>query len=139
MISFILRVSLKLPFCVLLDLQIFAPVLALFFSAPDVYRSVSFDRIPGPEYDSSQYFWILCHVGCNGSWRIYNIKRSNRNYNICMFLNSVWSINFSDFISYFRADRIPVWWIWGFWISPLMYAQNSASVNEFLGHSWDKV
>ncbi|KAL2338309.1 hypothetical protein Fmac_012755 [Flemingia macrophylla] len=35
-------------------------------------------------------------------------------------------------------DRIPVWWIWGFWISPLMYAQNSASVNEFLGHSWNK-
>lgn len=35
-------------------------------------------------------------------------------------------------------DRIPGWWIWGFWISPLMYAQNAASVNEFLGHSWDK-
>ncbi|XP_054822130.1 ABC transporter G family member 32-like isoform X2 [Prosopis cineraria] len=35
-------------------------------------------------------------------------------------------------------DRIPIWWIWGFWISPLMYAQNSASVNEFLRHSWDK-
>ncbi|XP_061345283.1 ABC transporter G family member 32 isoform X2 [Gastrolobium bilobum] len=35
-------------------------------------------------------------------------------------------------------DRIPSWWIWGFWISPLMYAQNSASVNEFLGHSWNK-
>ncbi|CAI9100257.1 OLC1v1037214C1 [Oldenlandia corymbosa var. corymbosa] len=35
-------------------------------------------------------------------------------------------------------DSIPRWWIWGFWISPLMYAQNGASVNEFLGHSWDK-
>ncbi|KAI4335797.1 hypothetical protein L6164_014407 [Bauhinia variegata] len=35
-------------------------------------------------------------------------------------------------------DHIPSWWIWGFWFSPLMYAQNSASVNEFLGHSWDK-
>ncbi|KAI9117671.1 hypothetical protein K1719_011837 [Acacia pycnantha] len=35
-------------------------------------------------------------------------------------------------------DRIPSWWIWGFWVSPLMYAQNSASVNEFLRHSWDK-
>ncbi|GAV88717.1 ABC_tran domain-containing protein/ABC2_membrane domain-containing protein/PDR_assoc domain-containing protein [Cephalotus follicularis] len=35
-------------------------------------------------------------------------------------------------------DHIPRWWIWGFWISPLMYAQNAASVNEFLGHSWDK-
>ncbi|XP_016442240.1 ABC transporter G family member 32 isoform X2 [Nicotiana tabacum] len=35
-------------------------------------------------------------------------------------------------------DRIPSWWIWGFWISPLMYAQDAASVNEFLGHIWDK-
>nr|GLL38164.1 ABC transporter G family member 32-like [Ipomoea trifida] len=35
-------------------------------------------------------------------------------------------------------DSIPVWWIWGYWISPLMYAQNAASVNEFRGHSWDK-
>ncbi|GER27852.1 ABC transporter family protein [Striga asiatica] len=35
-------------------------------------------------------------------------------------------------------DRIPSWWMWGFWVSPLMYAQDAASVNEFLGHSWDK-
>ena len=37
------------------------------------------------------------------------------------------------------TESIPKWWIWGYWISPLMYAQNAASVNEFLGHSWDKV
>ncbi|VFQ84640.1 unnamed protein product [Cuscuta campestris] len=35
-------------------------------------------------------------------------------------------------------DCIPSWWIWGYWFSPLMYAQNAASVNEFRGHSWDK-
>ncbi|PPS20493.1 hypothetical protein GOBAR_AA00060 [Gossypium barbadense] len=35
-------------------------------------------------------------------------------------------------------DRIPSWWIWGYWVSPLMYAQNAASVNEFLGNSWHK-
>nr|WDA53445.1 abc transporter g family member 31 [Erycina pusilla] len=35
-------------------------------------------------------------------------------------------------------DSIPSWWIWGYWVSPLMYAQNAVSVNEFLGHSWDK-
>nr|XP_043623411.1 ABC transporter G family member 32 [Erigeron canadensis] len=35
-------------------------------------------------------------------------------------------------------DSIPSWWIWGFWISPLMYAQDAASVNEFHGHSWDR-
>ncbi|XP_062148181.1 ABC transporter G family member 32 [Alnus glutinosa] len=35
-------------------------------------------------------------------------------------------------------DDVPSWWIWGFWFSPLMYAQNAASNNEFHGHSWDK-
>ncbi|KAI3468284.1 hypothetical protein Pfo_024947 [Paulownia fortunei] len=35
-------------------------------------------------------------------------------------------------------DSIPIWWIWGYWFSPMMYAQSAASVNEFLGHSWDK-
>ncbi|CAI9267836.1 unnamed protein product [Lactuca saligna] len=35
-------------------------------------------------------------------------------------------------------DSIPAWWIWGYWVSPLMYAQNAVSVNEFLGDTWDK-
>lgn len=35
-------------------------------------------------------------------------------------------------------ESIKSWWIWGYWISPLMYAQNAVSVNEFLGHSWSK-
>lgn len=39
----------------------------------------------------------------------------------------------------FSRDSIPRWWIWGFWISPLMYGQIAVSVNEFRGHSWDKV
>jgi ABC-type multidrug transport system ATPase subunit len=32
--------------------------------------------------------------------------------------------------------NIKSWWIWGYWISPLMYGQNALMVNEFLGHSW---
>ncbi|KXG32868.1 ABC transporter G family member 36 [Sorghum bicolor] len=36
-------------------------------------------------------------------------------------------------------DKIKKWWIWGYWISPMMYAQNAISVNEMLGHSWDKI
>ncbi|VAH42775.1 unnamed protein product [Triticum turgidum subsp. durum] len=35
-------------------------------------------------------------------------------------------------------DNVKNLWIWGYWISPLMYAQNALSVNEFLGHSWNK-
>ena len=47
--------------------------------------------------------------------------------------------NFNEFNLFICTDSIPKWWVWGFWVSPLMYGQNAASVNEFLGHSWDKV
>ncbi|XP_074275948.1 pleiotropic drug resistance protein 1-like [Silene latifolia] len=36
-------------------------------------------------------------------------------------------------------DNIKKWWIWGYWASPMMYAQNAVAVNEFLGHSWSKI
>ncbi|KAK1306973.1 Pleiotropic drug resistance protein 3 [Acorus calamus] len=41
----------------------------------------------------------------------------------------------------FILDREDVkkWWKWGYWISPLTYAQNSVSVNEFLGHKWKHI
>ncbi|KAB8110126.1 hypothetical protein EE612_047053, partial [Oryza sativa] len=35
-------------------------------------------------------------------------------------------------------EEIKKWWIWGYWISPLMYALNTLAVNEFLGNSWNK-
>ncbi|KAL8521925.1 hypothetical protein ACS0TY_012179 [Phlomoides rotata] len=36
-------------------------------------------------------------------------------------------------------DDIKKWWIWGYWTSPLMYAQNAIAVNEFLGKSWSHI
>ncbi|KAF7849922.1 hypothetical protein BT93_L0123 [Corymbia citriodora subsp. variegata] len=36
-------------------------------------------------------------------------------------------------------EDIKKWWIWGYWISPLMYGQNAIVVNEFLGSNWDKI
>ncbi|CAL5359022.1 unnamed protein product [Camellia sinensis] len=33
-------------------------------------------------------------------------------------------------------DDIKKWWIWGYWFSPMMHAQNAIAVNEFLGNSW---
>ncbi|GLJ26511.1 hypothetical protein SUGI_0512680 [Cryptomeria japonica] len=35
-------------------------------------------------------------------------------------------------------EDIKGWWIWGYWISPLMYAQNGIAVNEFLASRWQK-
>ncbi|KAK3219625.1 hypothetical protein Dsin_013595 [Dipteronia sinensis] len=36
-------------------------------------------------------------------------------------------------------EDIKKWWIWVYWCSPVMYGQNAIMVNEFLGHSWDKI
>ncbi|GMI82035.1 pleiotropic drug resistance 12, ATP-binding cassette G40, PLEIOTROPIC DRUG RESISTANCE 12 [Hibiscus trionum] len=36
-------------------------------------------------------------------------------------------------------DEVKKWWIWGYWISPMMYSQNSIVNNEFLGESWNRV
>ncbi|KAL8458116.1 hypothetical protein ACS0TY_035847 [Phlomoides rotata] len=35
-------------------------------------------------------------------------------------------------------DEVKKWWIWGYWSSPLMYAQTAITVNEFRGSSWNK-
>ena len=39
----------------------------------------------------------------------------------------------------FVTEDIPKWWLWGYWISPLMYGQNAIAVNEFIGNSWRHV
>ncbi|EEE65874.1 hypothetical protein OsJ_21675 [Oryza sativa Japonica Group] len=31
---------------------------------------------------------------------------------------------------------IPKWWIWGYWVSPLMYGYNALAVNEFYSPRW---
>ncbi|KAF8393289.1 hypothetical protein HHK36_021530 [Tetracentron sinense] len=36
-------------------------------------------------------------------------------------------------------DDVQKWWLWGYWISPMMYGQNAIAVNEFLGESWRHV
>lgn len=40
---------------------------------------------------------------------------------------------------YLPEDEVKKWWIWGYWASPMMYAQNAIAANEFLGDSWNKV
>ncbi|CAN4095920.1 unnamed protein product [Withania somnifera] len=36
-------------------------------------------------------------------------------------------------------EDVKKWWIWGYWISPLMYSVNSILVNEFDGKKWKKI
>ncbi|PIN21135.1 Pleiotropic drug resistance proteins (PDR1-15), ABC superfamily [Handroanthus impetiginosus] len=36
-------------------------------------------------------------------------------------------------------ENVKKWWIWGYYISPMMYGDNAILVNEFKGHSWKHV
>ncbi|GFP99541.1 pleiotropic drug resistance protein 1 [Phtheirospermum japonicum] len=36
-------------------------------------------------------------------------------------------------------EEVKGWWLWGYWTSPLMYAQNAILVNEFTGNSWSRI
>ncbi|KAK9946084.1 hypothetical protein M0R45_011563 [Rubus argutus] len=36
-------------------------------------------------------------------------------------------------------ENVQAWWLWGYWISPMMYGQNAIAVNEFLGDSWSHI
>ncbi|XP_057840546.2 ABC transporter G family member 36 [Cryptomeria japonica] len=35
-------------------------------------------------------------------------------------------------------DSLPNWWKWGYWCSPLVYAQNAIVLNEMLSPRWNK-
>ncbi|KAK1358247.1 hypothetical protein POM88_051503 [Heracleum sosnowskyi] len=36
-------------------------------------------------------------------------------------------------------DDVAKMWIWGYYCSPIMYAMNAITVNEFLAHQWNKL
>ena len=36
----------------------------------------------------------------------------------------------------FLTARIPKWWIWAYYLSPLAYGESANNVNEFLDPRW---
>ncbi|MCO5606348.1 hypothetical protein L7F22_060536 [Adiantum nelumboides] len=54
----------------------------------------------------------------------------------------VWNVFFAGYLCLggfvIAKDQIPKWWIWFYWISPTMYAQNGLVINEFLADRWAK-
>ncbi|WVZ78811.1 hypothetical protein U9M48_026461 [Paspalum notatum var. saurae] len=47
------------------------------------------------------------------------------------------SFSFSNHIPLY-SDNLNIFWMLGYWISPLMYAQNAISNNEFTAHRWSE-
>lgn len=45
----------------------------------------------------------------------------------------------NQYFEFFCLDNMQKWLSWGYWTSPLMYAQTALSINEFLGDNWNRV
>ncbi|XP_038878639.1 ABC transporter G family member 38 isoform X2 [Benincasa hispida] len=52
-------------------------------------------------------------------------------------LGVLWLLIFGGFI--LSHDNMQKWLAWGYWTSPLMYAQTALSMNEFLSDNWNHV
>ena len=63
--------------------------------------------------------------GMGGVHPLYNQRQL-----MCLFesQHQIWS-----------ADSIPIWWRWGYWLSPLTYAWNAICVNEFSAPRWQTI
>jgi hypothetical protein len=82
---------------------------------------------------------MLLVVMVLGGFIIVRGKSSSLSLSRCNYLQCKFLLNQLCFSVFFLVDKVKKWLIWGYWISPMMYAQNAISVNEMLGHSWDKI
>uniref|UniRef100_A0A0A0LTZ5 ABC transporter domain-containing protein n=1 Tax=Cucumis sativus TaxID=3659 RepID=A0A0A0LTZ5_CUCSA len=51
-------------------------------------------------------------------------------------LGVLWLLIFGGFV--LSHNNMQKWLSWGYWTSPLMYAQTALSINEFLGDNWNR-
>ncbi|CAN0919544.1 Pleiotropic drug resistance protein 1 [Linum grandiflorum] len=86
-----------------------------------------------------QYF-LLILVGQMSSALFRFLAALGRNQIVASTLSSfilLVLMTLSGFV--LSRDSINKFWIWIFWISPFMYADNAILVNEFLGDNWNQV
>ncbi|XP_022144931.1 ABC transporter G family member 38 [Momordica charantia] len=65
------------------------------------------------------------------------LARNNVVANTGGCLAVLWLLIFGGFI--LSHDNMQKWLAWGYWTSPLMYAQTALSTNEFLSNTWNHV
>ncbi|GMN45205.1 hypothetical protein TIFTF001_014383 [Ficus carica] len=98
------------------------------------YYVIGFD--PNIERFFKQFFLLLCiNQMASGLFRL--IGALGRNITVAYTFGSfslLVVLVMGGFI--LTKDDVRKWWIWGYWVSPVMYGQNAIAVNEFLGHNW---
>ncbi|KAL5059787.1 hypothetical protein RYX36_031391 [Vicia faba] len=101
------------------------------------YYIIGFD--PNIERFFRQYLvLVLVHQMASGLFRF--LAAVGRDMTVALTIGSfTLTILFSMSGFVLSKDKIKKGWIWGFWTSPMMYAQNAIVNNEFLGDNWEHV
>ncbi|CAK8543693.1 unnamed protein product [Lathyrus sativus] len=101
------------------------------------YYVIGFD--PNIERFFRQYLvLVLVHQMASGLFRF--VAAVGRDMTVALTFGSfTLAILFSMSGFVLSKDGIKKGWIWGFWISPMMYGQNAIVNNEFLGDNWKHV
>ncbi|XP_027349846.1 pleiotropic drug resistance protein 1-like isoform X2 [Abrus precatorius] len=101
------------------------------------YYVIGFDPYVGRLF---RQYLILVLVNQMASALFRFIAAIGRDMTVALTLGSfTLAILFSMSGFLLSKDNIKKWWLWGFWISPMMYGQNAMVNNEFLGDRWRHV
>ncbi|CAN1121568.1 Pleiotropic drug resistance protein 1 [Linum perenne] len=101
------------------------------------YYVIGYDPNPGRLF--KQYL-LLCLVSQMASALFRFIAASGRTMIVANTFGSLALLALFALGGFVLSrENIKKWWIWGYWISPMMYAQNAIVANEFLGDSWRKI
>ncbi|KAL5074288.1 hypothetical protein RYX36_013272 [Vicia faba] len=101
------------------------------------YYVIGFD--PSFERFIKQYFLLVC-INQMASALFRFIGAVGRNVIVANTVGS-FALLALMVMGGFILSRVDVkeWWLWGYWVSPMMYGQNAIAVNEFLGKSWSHI
>ncbi|KAH9724816.1 ABC transporter G family member 40 [Citrus sinensis] len=100
------------------------------------YYAIGFDPNIGRLF---KQLLLLLFINQMASALFRFIAAAGRNMIVAMSFGSFALVVFFAFGGFVLSqDDINNGWIWGYWCSPMMYAQNAIVANEFFGHSWRK-
>ncbi|KAK6937217.1 Plant PDR ABC transporter associated, partial [Dillenia turbinata] len=102
-------------------LKVFQPDASAFSCTPSINIDIPFGSCSVPKACCGCILRPLCFTSNVSLWRLHNSK--------------IRKVVKTSFIT----ASFPSWLKWGFWISPLSYAEIGASLNEFLAPRWQKV
>ncbi|EPS66000.1 pleiotropic drug resistance protein, partial [Genlisea aurea] len=101
------------------------------------YYAIGFDLNVGRFF--KQYLLLLCIQQTTGALFRF-LGAAGRNIIVATTVGLyVLLLMFATGGIVLSRENVKRWWIWGYWSSPLMYAQNAIIANEFNGRSWSKL